>query len=41
LKTFLTYLNVMPETVDMIRGKNIINSDISLSEEVIKKLRDF
>ena len=40
LKTFLTYLNVMPETVELIRGKNIINSDISIVEEIAESLRN-
>ena len=40
LKTFLTYLNVMPEQVEMIRGKNIINSDISIVDDAAKQLRD-
>ena len=39
LKTFLTYLNVMPEQVELIKGKNIVNSDISVAEEVAIKLR--
>ena len=40
LKTFLTYLNVMPETVELILGKNIINSDISIVEEIAESLRN-
>ena len=40
LKTFLTYLNVMPERVEMIKGKNIINSDIIIIQEVADKLRN-
>ena len=40
LKTFLTYLNVMPETVKMIRGKNILNSDIRIVQEIADSLRD-
>lgn len=40
LKTFLTYLNVMPEQVEMIKGKNIINSNIPVEEEVANKLRE-
>ena len=39
LKTFLTYLNVMPEVVTMIRGKNIINSDIPIVQEIADNLR--
>ena len=40
LKTFLTYLNVMPETVEMIRGKNILSSDILIETEVAQRLRN-
>ena len=40
LKTFLTYLNVMPDEVKLIRGKNIINSDIPVVEEIVDSLRD-
>ena len=39
LKTFLTYLNIMPDVVEMIRGKNILSSDISIVDEVAIKLR--
>ena len=39
LKTFLIYLNVMPEQVKLIKGKNIINSNIPVVEEVVNKLR--
>ena len=40
LKTFLTYLNVMPETVKMIRGKNIVNTDIPIVQKIADSLRD-
>ena len=40
LKTFLTYLNVMPEQVELIKGKNIVNSDIPIEKKVAEKLRE-
>lgn len=40
LKTFLTYLNVMPDVVEMISGKNIISSDIPISQEIADRLRE-
>jgi len=40
LKTFLTYLHFMPETVELINGKNIINTDIPISKEVAEILRE-
>ena len=40
LKTFLTYLNFMPETVELINGKNIVNTDIPISKEVAEILRE-
>ena len=40
LKTFLVYLARMPKTVDMIRGKNILNSDVLISEEIANQLRN-
>lgn len=40
LKTFLVYLNVMPEVVEMIRGKNILDTDIPISSEVAERLRE-
>jgi hypothetical protein len=30
----------MPKTVDMIRGKNILNSDVLISEEIANQLRN-
>ena len=40
LKTFLTYLNFMPETVELINGKNIVNTDIPIPKEVAEILRE-
>ena len=40
LKTFLTYLNVMPDVVELIRGKNILNSDIPVVQDVVDILRE-
>ena len=39
LKTFLVYLGYMPEVVRGIRGRDIVNSDISLDDLVVNKLR--
>ena len=39
LKTFLTYLNRMPKTVELIHGNNIQDSDISVVDEIVQKLR--
>lgn len=39
LKTFLVYLGYMPEVVRGIRGRDIVNSDISLDNLVVNKLR--
>jgi len=40
LKTFLTYLNHMPDVVELINGRNIVNSDIELCQEVVDRLRE-
>jgi hypothetical protein len=40
LKTYLTFLNVMPEKVRGIKGKDIISSDIPLDNTLIKVLRE-
>jgi hypothetical protein len=40
LKTFLIYLNRMPETIEMIRGSNIYESDIPVVDNIVKKLRN-
>jgi len=39
LKTFLVYLNCMPEVVFNVEGKNIISSDISIDFNIANKLR--
>ena len=39
LKTFLTYLNYMPDTVINIEGNDIVNSDIPTCIEVVDRLR--
>lgn len=40
LKTFLLYLNLMPNLVKGIRGKDIISSDIVVDKEIAKCLRN-
>ena len=40
LKTFLIYLNRMPDKIEMIRGKNILSTDITISQEMVDQLRD-
>jgi hypothetical protein len=40
LKTFLTYLNRMPNIIEMIRGKVIYDSDILVLDEVVENLRE-
>lgn len=40
LKTFLLYLNYMPNVVKSIKGKNITSSDISIDLEVGRLLRN-
>lgn len=39
LKTFLLYLNYMPDVVLGINGKNILSSDIPVDMEVASRLR--
>ena len=39
LKTFLSYLNIMPNEVLGINGKNIYSSDVPLSNDIIEVLR--
>nr|QMP83342.1 MAG: hypothetical protein [Caudoviricetes sp.] len=39
LKTFLVYLNCMPEVVFNVEGKNIISSDITIDFNIANKLR--
>jgi len=38
LKTFLVYLNLMPEAIYGINGKNIYTRDIPINEDVVKVL---
>jgi len=38
LKTFLAYLNLMPDAIYGINGKNIYSRDIEFNEEVAKVL---
>lgn len=38
LKTFLEYLNIMPEAVYGIRGKNIYSSDIQINMNIAEVL---
>lgn len=40
LKTFLVYLNQMPEKIKGIKGKDIISSDIILDQKIVSKLRE-
>lgn len=39
LKTFLIFLNIMPNIVKGIKGKNILSSDIEVDLKVADKLR--
>lgn len=39
LKTFLTYLNIMPDMVYGIQGRNIHTSDIPLNNDIIEILQ--
>lgn len=38
LKSFLVYLNIMPDAIYGINGKNVYSRDIPLNEDVIKIL---
>ena len=40
LKTFLLYLNIMPETIKGINGKNIHSDEISMDMNVANLLRN-
>lgn len=40
LKTFLVYLNLMPDIVQNVEGKNIISSDIKIDFTVANALRN-
>ena len=39
LKTFLIYLDRMPDRIDSIRGEIILTSDIQLDDGIISRLR--
>lgn len=39
LKTFLLYLNYMPNKIDGINGKNIHSADLSVDINVVNRLR--
>jgi len=39
LKTFLAYLNIMPDVVHGIRGKNIYTQDVPLETNILEILR--
>ena len=39
LKTFLSYLNIMPDIIYGIRGKNIYTQDIPLETNILEILR--
>lgn len=39
LKTFLLYLNIMPEVVKGINGNNILSSQIPMNDTVVEMLR--
>ena len=42
LKTFLFYLNFMPENkIESVRGKDILTTDIPMDQKVIDSLRKF
>lgn len=40
LKTFLIYLNYMPDVIKNVNGKNIISSDINVDFTIAKVLRN-
>ena len=40
LKTFLIFLNFMPDRINGIKGKDIISSDISVNFDVANHLRE-
>ena len=39
LKTFLIYLDRMPDKIESIRGQGILSSEIDLDEGIVKRLR--
>ncbi len=40
LKSFLSYLNIMPDMIYGIRGKNIHTSDIPLNDDILEILKN-
>jgi len=40
LKTFMIYLNYMPDNIQSINGKGIISSDIPINMKIAEKLRN-
>lgn len=40
LKTYLTFLNYMPSKINLINGRNILDSDIPIDVNIVNKLRD-
>ena len=40
LKTFLIFLNYMPEKIESINGRSIISSDIQINLDIANKLRE-
>jgi len=40
LKTFLLYLNIMPDVIEGINGKTFYSSEISVDMSVAERLRD-
>ena len=39
LKTFLIFLERMPDTIESIRGKTILSTDIKLDDGIVTRLR--
>lgn len=39
LKTFLCYLNIMPEEVSGIKGKKIFSSEIQINKDILEILK--
>lgn len=40
LKPFVVYLNYMPDTVKMIRGRNIRSAEIDSDKYIVNKLKE-
>jgi hypothetical protein len=40
IKTFLTYLNYMPKAVELVNGRNILDADLPICQDVANKLRE-